>query len=208
MKRKSNILCLSPHTDDVELGVGGTINRLVKEGHKVFYVAFSSAVKSIPKGFSKDSTIRECKKAVKILGVYDLDILDYPTREFQLHRQRILDDLLGYKKKINPGIVFLPSSYDLHQDHRVIYNEGIRAFRDRTMYGYELPWNNLDFGGRVFFVLREIDVKKKDKAFKCYKTQRHRHYCKRNFIQDWCKLRGTQVGKDFAECFEVIREVL
>ena len=44
----SNILCLSPHTDDIEIGMGGTVSRLVREGHKIFYIAFSNAQKSIP----------------------------------------------------------------------------------------------------------------------------------------------------------------
>jgi LmbE family N-acetylglucosaminyl deacetylase len=203
----SNILCLSPHTDDVELGMGGTVSRLVREGHKIFYIAFSDAKKSIPEGFPEDTLIKECTKASKILNIHHLEILDFPVREFNGHRQKILDCLLKYKKDIDPKIVFLPCSSDTHQDHYVVYCEGLRAFKDRTVYGYELPWNNIDFKSRAFFILQEEDVKKKEKAFKCYKSQNVRVYYKEHFIKNWIQLRGAQIGKDFAECFEVIREV-
>ena len=49
----NNILVLAPHTDDGELGLGGTINKLIQLGKKVTYVAFSTAQQSVPKGFPK-----------------------------------------------------------------------------------------------------------------------------------------------------------
>ena len=49
-----NILVLAPHTDDGELGLGGTISRLIEDGKKVTYVAFSTAQQSVPEGFPKD----------------------------------------------------------------------------------------------------------------------------------------------------------
>ena len=50
----NNILVLAPHTDDGELGLGGTISKLIELGKKVTYVAFSTAQQSVPEGFPKD----------------------------------------------------------------------------------------------------------------------------------------------------------
>ena len=58
-----NILVLAPHTDDGELGVGGTINYLIEQGHKVVYAAFSTAEESVPEGFPKDILKTEVRKA-------------------------------------------------------------------------------------------------------------------------------------------------
>ena len=57
-----NILVLAPHTDDGELGLGGTISRLIEKGKKVTYVAFSTAQQSVPKGFPKDILKTEVKQ--------------------------------------------------------------------------------------------------------------------------------------------------
>ena len=54
MKNYNNILVLAPHTDDGELGVGGTISRFIEEGANVYYAAFSTAEQSVPEGFEKD----------------------------------------------------------------------------------------------------------------------------------------------------------
>ena len=51
MNSKNKILVLAPHTDDGELGAGGTIHRFLQEGREVFYVAFSTAEQSVAEGF-------------------------------------------------------------------------------------------------------------------------------------------------------------
>ena len=48
-----NILVLAPHTDDGELGLGGTISKYIEEGKNVYYAAFSTADKSVPEGFQR-----------------------------------------------------------------------------------------------------------------------------------------------------------
>ncbi|MER3409204.1 MAG: hypothetical protein C4306_03670, partial [Thermoleophilia bacterium] len=63
------VLVLAPHTDDGELGCGGTMARLVEEGAEVRYVAFSIAVKSLPPGFPPDTLAREVREATRELGI-------------------------------------------------------------------------------------------------------------------------------------------
>lgn len=58
-----NILVLAPHTDDGELGLGGTINYLIEQGKNVVYAAFSTAEQSVPEGFPKDILKTEVKEA-------------------------------------------------------------------------------------------------------------------------------------------------
>ena len=60
-----NILVLAPHTDDGELGLGGTISRLIEDGKKVTYVAFSTAQQSVPEGFPKDILKTEVKQDLR-----------------------------------------------------------------------------------------------------------------------------------------------
>ena len=170
---EKNILVLAPHTDDVEFGCGGTIARFANEGKDVWYVAFSAAEKSVPDEFPKDILRKEVTEATEILGVTKERriILSYPVREFPLHRQELLDEMIELGECIKPDIVFLPSTYDTHQDHQTIVQEGFRAFKKTTMLGYEVPWNNLTFSTQTFVFLKEEHINKKTEALKCYRSQ-------------------------------------
>lgn len=210
LNRLKKILVLAPHTDDGELGCGGTIARFLSEKKKVFYIAFSSAEKSVPEGLPKDILKKEVKKATKILGFppKNLILLNYEVRDFPQHRQEILDELIDLNNKIKPDLVLLPSSYDTHQDHQVIYQEGLRAFKKISILGYELPWNNLTFSTDAFVTLKESHILKKIKALSCYKSQFGRIYMSGDFIKSLAITRGIQISTQYAETFEVIRFII
>lgn len=204
------ILVLAPHTDDGEIGCGATLSKYIEEGKKVFYVAFSACEESLPKGFKKDALRIEVQKATKELGISseNLRVLHYPVRKFSYCRQDILEDILNIKKEINPNMVFLPSNDDIHQDHEVITKEGIRAFKNINILGYELPWNNLSFKNTCFSRIEKKHLEKKINAISCYKSQENRTYINKEFITSLARIRGTQIQVEFAECFEIIRWVL
>ena len=113
------VLVLAPHTDDGEFGCGGTISKLVSEGIEVHYVAFSACEQSVLPQFPSDILITEVTEATKVLGIKkeNLHLLKYDVRTFNFNRQSILDDILKFKKEINPDLVFIPSLNDVHQDH-------------------------------------------------------------------------------------------
>jgi len=204
------ILVLAPHTDDGELGCGGTIARFVEEKKQVFYIAFSSAEKSVPRGLPRDILKKEVKKAVKIFGLFpkNLILFNHEVRDFPRYRQEILDEMIKLDKKIKPDLILLPSAHDIHQDHQVILQEGLRAFKKISILGYELPWNNYIFNTDVFIPLKEKHLLKKIKALSCYKSQLGRFYMSGDFIKSLAKTRGVQINVSYAEAFEVIRLIL
>jgi N-acetylglucosamine malate deacetylase 1 len=204
------VLILAPHTDDGEFGCGGTVAKFLEEGAEVFYVAFSSAEKSVPSHLPKDILKQEVKEAVKTLGIplKNLILLDYEVRDFPKFRQEILEDMFQLNKKIKPDIILLPSIHDTHQDHGVIAEEGFRVFKRSTMLGYEVPWNNLSFDTTCFVHLEQRHIARKIKALKCYKSQNQRNYASAEFIRGLAFTRGVQIGTKYAETFEVIRWVM
>lgn len=206
----SKILVLAPHTDDGELGCGGAIAKFIEDGMKVYYAAFSVAEKSVPDEFPKDILETEVKKATEILGIpkSNLIIYRYGVRTFSYHRQEILEDLFSLRRELQPDLIFMPSLNDLHQDHKVIAEETIRAFKRFTILGYEEPWNNISFDTISFIPLEERHIQKKIEALKCYETQKYRNYLNEEFIKGLAKTRGTQIEVEFAEAFEVIRWVV
>jgi len=204
------ILILSPHTDDGEYGCGGSIARFVLEGKDIFYVAFSTAEKSVPLGYPQDVLCSEVKEATGVLGILEKNLIlfNYAVREFSANRQSILDDILTLKKEFNPDMVMLPSTCDTHQDHQVIVQEGFRAFKNVTMIGYEVPRNNLDFSTNVFVTLSEKQLQLKLKAVECYRSQMGRPSSSVGFYESLARVRGVQVGVEYAEVFEAIRCVM
>ena len=210
IKAFNTVLVLAPHTDDGELGCGGTIARLIEEGKNVYYAAFSTAKHSLPPGYAHDTLKKEVKKATKTLGIdpKNLFIYDYEVRKLNYARQDILENLVQIKKDIEIDLVLMPSLHDIHQDHSTVAVEGLRAFKDRTILGYELIWNNLSFNTDCFVRLDRRHIEKKAEALSEYDSQAGREYMGSEFIFSLAKTRGVQIGAEFAECFEVVRWVI
>ena len=210
MFKGKKIFILAPHTDDGELGCGGTIARLIEDGAIVYYIAFSTADKSVPAQFPHNQLEIEVRNATEILGITaeHLFVYNYEVRKLNYVRQEILESLILLRKDIDPDIVFIPSPRDIHQDHSTVANEAIRAFKTKTIYGYELIWNNIDFKTNAFIVLQERHVAKKIDALKAYETQAGKDYLNSDFIRALAVVRGTQIGKPFAEAFELIRTII
>ena len=204
----ARVLVLSPHTDDGELGAGGTIARFIEEGSDLYYVAFSGCEKSVPVGLKKSTLRKECKQSTLTLGLQpkNVTILNYEVRSFPEHRQEILENLVELKNKIKPELVLIPSSADIHQDHVVIYWESVRAFKkESSIWGYEHPWNNLTFTTDIFVKLKFEHVEAKVKALNNYKSQSDKNYMNSRNIRALICTRGSQLDVDYAEAFENVR---
>ncbi|MDO8125200.1 MAG: PIG-L family deacetylase [Candidatus Hermodarchaeota archaeon] len=194
-------LVLSPHTDDGELGAGGTIAKLIESGSEICYFAFSA-----PKARLKE----ECRKSLKVLGVTHYEIFDVQVRLFPSQRQKILDILFEYNEKNQVDLVLTPSTNDLHQDHQTVTNEALRIFKESTILGYELPWNLIDFKENCFVPLKEQHVKKKINALWNYESQiqAKRPYFNEKYLKSLMLAHGLKIRKKYAEAFEAIKLVL
>jgi LmbE family N-acetylglucosaminyl deacetylase len=202
-----NVLVLAPHTDDGELGCGGTIAKLIESGISVTYVAFSIAEESVPPGFPSNILSKEVKEATRILGVLpqNLIVLNYKVRKLNYVRQEILEELIKIRKTNSFDLVFIPSLNDLHQDHSTVAQEGLRAFKNTSIFSYELIWNNRKFETSCFVSLKKEQIDKKVQALTAYKSQGFRDYLSHEFIFSLAKTRGVQVSCEYAEAFEIVR---
>lgn len=208
MMSLNRVMVLSPHTDDGEIGAGGTIARLIEEKKEVYYVAFSSCEDSIPAGFERDALKKECIEATGVLGVpaENVVMLDYRVRHFQSMRQEILDEMIKLNKKISPEIILAPSSYDTHQDHQVIYSEALRAFKKTaSIWGYEHPWNNLTFTSDIYVKLKDKHIQQKINSLKSYRSQDFRPYLDEKYIRSIAYAKGVEVNFPYAETYELVR---
>ncbi len=200
-------LVLAAHTDDGELGCGGTIARLAAEGTRVFYAAFSACEDSVPDDYPRDILRQEVVDATGVLGIRheDLRLYDFPVRHFPAYRQPILETLVCLRRELEPQLVLMPSQSDVHQDHQVICAEGIRAFKHSSQLAYDMPQNNYTFDMNYFVPLEEKHLEWKWEALQRYQSQNKRPYMRAEYIRSLAVTRGCQINVPLAEAFEVLR---
>jgi LmbE family N-acetylglucosaminyl deacetylase len=122
-----------------------------------------------------------------------------------------LDDLVRLRNDIDPDLVFIPSTSDIHQDHAVLTSEAIRAFRRKcSVYGYDFPWNVLQTSSLQLFVeLTEPHLVRKVRACQCFNSQiqKENNCFSEEYIRGLAIERGNRIGCRYAEAFEVLRDV-
>ena len=200
---------LAPHTDDGEFGCGGTMARLVESGCAVRYLAFSIATRSLPPGFPPDTLALEVAEATTEIGIRpeSLTVHAFDVRTFPERRQDILEILVALWEEWEPDVVFQPSLHDVHQDHRTVAEEGLRAFKRTTILGYEIPWNNFDFEYQWYVALEQRHVDLKVAALERYASQHHRRYANAEYVRNLARMHGVNVNREYAEVFQVYRVI-
>jgi N-acetylglucosamine malate deacetylase 1 len=186
-------LFLSPHPDDVELNCAGTISKLA--GNEIHIAVFSDC------GIDQSET----SQAHKSLGV-TTHYFYFERRTFNKYRQEILDVLIQLNREINPDVVFMTDQSDVHQDHQVIANEGLRAFRGAELITYIHPYNQTKMEHTYFVKLNEEEVMNKVRVLSRYRSQLGRLYFKLEAIKGIARYYGVQCESDYAEAFKIIRK--
>lgn len=204
-----SVLVLSPHTDDMEIGCGGTIARMRAAGTTVRSVAFSAAEESVPEGLPRDILRKEFVHAHEALGIDATfcEALDFRVRYFPRDRQEVLETLVRLNRTYNPDLVLVPSASDTHQDHQTLAEEAYRAFKRTSIWAYEVPWNQPVAHLNGFVSLDEPALQRKIAAVASYKSQQHRGYVSEEFIRSLAVVRGSQAGVPLAEAFEIVRSI-
>ncbi len=198
------ILAFGAHPDDVEVGMGGTIAEYARKGHEVFLV-----IATVPT--ERNLRLKEAKKATEILGARSI-ILDIEPHELVFNRNLVsrFDEVI---KEYPPDIVYTHWNHDSHQDHITIANVVITATRKNncSLYMYEqiIPGGIVPYGFRAqSFVDITEAIDKKMKSIKALKSQ-----LKINGewwlygIKGRAMSRGYQVNVNYAEAFEVVRQI-
>ena len=143
-----NVLCLGAHCDDIEIGCGGTILRLIKENPKLnfYWVVFSS---NAPRK-------REALAAARLfLGPAvrsRVVIRSFRDSFFPYEGKAIKEFFESISRRFRPDLIFSHYRNDLHQDHRVISELTWSAFRNHLILEYEIPKYDGDLGAPNFFV--------------------------------------------------------
>ena len=192
-----NVLVLAPHADDAEIGCGGTIARLSEEGHNISCLIFTER---------KSGDFRsEINKARDVLGIDECTIFPNTVRRLGEKRQEVLDEMILARNRLCPDLVLMPSLNDIHQDHAVVAREGMRAFKECSILGWDAPRNEFESSHNFYFPLALKHVERKVVAIRGYKSQLPRIQMEESVVISLAKTRGAQVGVEYAEAFTAYR---
>ena len=215
MKKKLNILAISPHADDVEIAMGGTIAKYVDEGHNVTILTaiLPNENKSgkLDKFMNKNRIIEQ-RNSAKILGV-KVDILGLDPYDFSFNRKYIKI----FDKKINeykPDIIFSCWEHDTHQDHKTLAKILYIAARKNqfSLYMYE-PMIPGGFNTKAFRSQKIVNISKymglKEDSIRSYNSVfGNKIDIFLEGIRGRCRFRGERIGVKYAEGFRVVKEVV
>jgi len=198
-------LFVGPHPDDVELGCGATIAKLVEEvgASELYYVVISPALED-PRN---KNIVEELYSATSVLGLKreNVTVMKFPRRILHEYRQDIRYALIKLIREIEPDIIFTTTPDDLHQDHSVIGEEVLRLFRRSSVIGYEVIRSSLYFVPNMYVRLRRKHIERKIRALMGYKSQLDRYYFRPDVIEALARMRGSQIEAEYAEAFKVLR---
>lgn len=196
------ILCLGAHSDDIEIGCGGTILRLIEEYQKnieVVWVVFSA------NGDRKNEAIKSANSFLE--NVEKKQIITHQHRDgfFPYTATEIKESFEELKKVITPDVVFTHYRDDRHQDHRLISDLTWNTFRNHLILEYEIPKYDGDFGSPNFFVPVSEDLCKRkcDLILQYFQTQKEKHWLTDETLFAVLRLRGIESGRQsrYAEGF-------
>ncbi|MDY6845611.1 MAG: PIG-L deacetylase family protein [Chloroflexota bacterium] len=199
-----SVLCIGAHPDDIELGCGALIADIVDQTN-VVCVTLSDNQENP----DLQHLVNEYQESMTILGVKpDNAILyDFTTRRFQAARQEILEVMISLKKRYHPEVVLVHTAQDIHQDHKTITEEALRAFRGTTLLGFDVLRSSYGFFPDFLVEVSEEAVKTKINALKAYKTYAGKYYFDENIIHATAIRHGALAERPFAEGFDILRIV-
>jgi len=183
------LLCLGAHSDDIEIGCGGTVLRIAAEVPNlvVRWIVFSGDERRGTEARNGANAILEhvSKKQIEVLGFRD--------GYFPSQRAEIKDYFESVKPDFDPSLILTHWQNDAHQDHRLIAELTFNTFRNHLVLEYEIPKYDGDLGNPNFFVpLTRAQLQRKiDMILHHFASQRGRSWFEYETFAAMARLRGV-----------------
>ncbi len=207
------ILVIGAHLDDVELACGGTLAKAVRNGHDVKVVIMSKSGYTNKEGQvqrSDEVAVKEGIEALETLGIKDHVILDFPTKDIPF-RSDVVNAIDLIMSDYDPDIIFTHHPFDTHQAHEGVAKATIAAARRKNTVFFFEP---ISPSGRSYVAFKPqmyVDISDTVET-KIESLKKHSSEYNKFGGEDWiegvtcrCGYRGYEIGKKYAEAFEVLR---
>ena len=200
------VLCLGAHADDIEIGCGGTILRLIRDYRDIvfYWIVFNGNPERREEALtSAHLFLKDVEKKVIETKNFRDGFFPFQGTEIKEYFERI-------KSAFSPDLIFTHYREDRHQDHRLISDLTWNTFRDHLILEYEIPKYDGDLGVPNAFVPLEEAVCRRKVAYirDSFKTQRGKHWFAEDVFFALLRLRGIESGVRYAEAFHSRKIIL
>jgi LmbE family N-acetylglucosaminyl deacetylase len=195
------VLCLGCHSDDIEIGCGGTILRLIEEnpGCNFHWVVLSAI------GIREAEAKHAAELFVPPSQLKHLELKSFPDGFMPFVGADVKATFEELKRKISPDLVFTHNRKDAHQDHRLIAELTWNTFRDHFILEYEIPKYDGDMGQPNVFLPFEAVVCEKKIAhlMAAFQSQQQKRWFEPETFRSLMRLRGMECNAPggYAEAF-------
>jgi LmbE family N-acetylglucosaminyl deacetylase len=206
--RGLHILCLGSHSDDIEIGCGGTILRLAEEYPNciLHWVVFSADGVRIAEAQQAASLFAGSARMVgPFLKAFPDGFMPAVSGEVKAFFEEL-------KRTVSPDLIFTHNRKDAHQDHRLIAELTWNTFRDHLILEYEIPKYDGDLGQPSLFVpLHAEECQKKVRyIMDAFQSQHSKRWFQEDTFLSLMRLRGMECNapSGYAEAFYCRKLVL
>ncbi len=195
-REQLRVLAIGAHSDDIEIGCGGTLLRLASEVQQLdlTWVVLSA----------DGSRADEARAGAEAFGATTVEVEAYEDAFFKYGRE-VKEHFEGLKARVAPDLVLTHHGSDLHQDHRLVAELTWNTFRDHLILEYEIPKYDGDLGApNVFVQLDEEVARRKLEALqRCFPSQAGKPWFTDDVFRGLLALRGmeSRAPSGFAEAF-------
>ena len=195
------VLCLGAHSDDLEIGCGATILRLIQEHPdlQVYWFVFNAS------GVRVSEAKRSAREFLRGTRSPVIRTAKFQESYFPSHWPAIKDTFEKIKGKFDPDLILTHYRDDRHQDHRVLSDLAWNTFRNHMILEYEIPKYDGDLGTPNVYipVTRETGERKVAAIMMHFQSQRKRSWFTADTFWAMLRLRGIECASPtgFAEAF-------
>ena len=204
----STILCIGAHADDIEIGCGGTLLKLLAEypGIEVTWLVLSA-------GGSREKETRDASdRFLKQAGKRQLNVFEFPDAFLFEHRADVKRVFGELRRELSPDLVFTHGMSDRHQDHALAAELTWNTFRDHLILEYEIPKYEGDLTTPNMYVplAREHCDEKCRILSDCFVSQTSKPWFSPETFKGLMRIRGIECNapEGYAEAFHVRKQVL
>ena len=194
------VLCLGAHSDDIEIGCGGTILRLAEQNPGVIFhwVVFNAV------GI-RETEARQAASLFAGTALRQILLKTFPDGFMPFEGAKVKSVFEELKQAISPDLILTPYRKDAHQDHRLIAELTWNTFRDHLILEYEIPKYDGDLGQPNVFVPLETEVchTKIHHLMNTFQSQHSKRWFQESTFLSLLRLRGMECNapSGYAEAF-------
>lgn len=197
-KNVKRLLCIGAHSDDIEIGAGATVLRILRESPDVeitWCVLSGNEMRHDEARRGAERLLRNSTNTLILTSV--------PDTSFPEHRRELKETFQQRLKPVNPDLILTHSREDRHQDHRAVNELTWNTFRAHQIWEYEIPkWDGDLTQPNLYVPAEQDDVSMKiEVLLETFRSQTNKHWFDGETFIGLMRLRGLESNSRYAEAF-------